>query len=273
MSEAGSVLRVDRSRPPGSVVRVTLARPAVRNAFNAELIAALREAFEALAGEAAESLRAVVLAGEGSVFCAGADIEWQRAALRLSAEENRADAARLHDMLATIDACPAPVIARVHGAALGGGMALCAVSDIVIATTDARFGFTESKLGILPAVISPFVVPKIGETHARALFPSGERFGAERARWIGLVHEVVADEAALDAQVDATLGELLSAGPTAARAAKRIVRELRGRSAGEQRALVTEVAAAQRVSPEGQEGLTAFLDKRPPSWRGDPRIE
>jgi len=273
MSEAGSVLRVDRSHPSGSVVRVTLARPAVRNAFNAKLIAALREAFEALAGEAAESLRAVVLAGEGSDFCAGADIEWQRAALRLSAEENRADAARLHDMLATIDACPAPVIARVHGAALGGGMALCAVSDIVIAATDARFGFTETKLGILPAVISPFVVPKIGETHARALFPTGERFGAERAQRIGLVHEVVADEAALDARVDATLGELLSAGPSAVRAAKRIVRQLRGRSAAEQRALVTEVAAAQRVSLEGQEGLTAFLEKRSPSWRGDPRIE
>ena len=267
MSDAGSVLRLERTGPAGTVAQVTLARPAVRNAFNAELIAAVREAFAALAAEPADRLRAVTLAGEGSVFCAGADIEWQRAALTLSMEENQADAARLHDMLATIDACPVPVIARVHGAALGGGMALCAVSDIVIATANARFGFTETKLGLLPAVISPFVVPKIGETHARALFPTGERFGAERARQIGLVHEVVPDEAALDARVDALISELLTAGRTATRAAKRIVRDLRGLSVGEARALVTEVAARQRVSAEGQEGLTAFLEKRPASWR------
>jgi methylglutaconyl-CoA hydratase len=269
MSGGPSVLRTERGGPGGSVATVTLARPEVRNAFNAELIAALQEAFGALATESAEALRAVVLAGDGPIFCSGADVEWQRAARNLTMEQNQEDASRLFDMLSAIDACPAPVIARVQGAALGGGMALCAVSDIVVATASARFGFTETRLGILPAVISPFVIPKIGETHARALFPAGERFDAERALEIGLVHEVVKDEGALAARIDGLLAELLAAGPTAARAAKRVIRDLRDRPKDEARSLVTELAARQRVSPEGQEGLTAFLEKRPASWRSD----
>jgi methylglutaconyl-CoA hydratase len=246
---------------------VTLARPAVRNAFNAELIASLAATFAALAAEPAERLRAIVLAGDGRSFSAGADIAWQKAALALTLEENEADAGRLHDMMAAIDTCPIPVVARVHGAALGGGMGLCAVADVVLAAADTRFGFTETKLGILPAVIAPFVVAKIGESQARALFTTGERFGAERALAIGLVHEVLPDEAALDARVEAVVGELLSAGPTAARHAKAVIRSLRGLDAARARDRVVAIAARQRVSQEGQEGLAAFLEKRPAAWR------
>jgi methylglutaconyl-CoA hydratase len=262
-------LRVERSGPDGVVARVSLARPEVRNAFNAELIASLAQAFEELSTEPPDRLRVVVLAGEGRSFSAGADIAWQKAALALDLEANRADAGRLHDMMAIVDRCPVPVVARVHGAALGGGMGLCAVSDVVLATAGTRFGFTETKLGILPAVIAPFVVAKIGESQARALFPTGERFGPERAQAIGLVHEVLADEAALDARVEAVVAELLSAGPTAAREAKAVIRALRGLDADAARGLVLEIAARQRVSTEGQEGLGAFLEKRSPSWVRD----
>jgi methylglutaconyl-CoA hydratase len=259
-------LRVERD---GDVARVTLARPEVHNAFNAELIAALHEAFTELAAEPAEALRAVVLAGDGASFCAGADVAWQRAAMALSMADNEADAEHLQRMLIAIDECPAPVVARVHGAALGGGMGLCAVADIVLAEAATRFGFTETKLGIMPAVISPFVLAKIGESHARALFPTGERFDADRARRIGLVHEVLVDRAALDARVDEVVAELRSAGPTAARGAKAVIRAQRGLPRAEALALALERAARQRVSAEGQEGLIAFLDKRPPAWRQD----
>jgi methylglutaconyl-CoA hydratase len=256
-----------RVRRQGAVARVTLARPEVRNAFNAELIAALREAFERLSVEPPETLRAVVLAGEGKAFCAGADIEWQRAAKSLSMEENEVDAGRLQEMLAAIDECPVPVVAAVHGAALGGGMALCCVADVTLATADTIFGFTETKLGLIPAVISPFVLPRIGEGPARALYLSGERFGSERALRIGLLSEVVPDEPALHARVEAILAEVLSAGPEAARNAKAMIREQRGLSRGDALERTVLWAARQRVSPEGQQGLGAFLEKRPPSWR------
>ena len=260
------VLRVDRAGPGDTIARVVLTRPEVRNAFNAELIAALHRAFSDLAAESAHALRAVVLSGEGPTFSAGADIAWQRAAMTLSMEENEADAARLQEMLSAIDECPAPVLARVQGAALGGGMGLCAVADIVLSTADARFGFTETKLGILPAVISPFVLARISEGNARALFTTGQRFDAERALRIGLVHEVLPDEAALDARIEALLGELQGAGPTAVRSAKGLIRDRRTMSDAEFRARTVTVAARQRVSAEGQEGLSAFLDKHPPDW-------
>ena len=259
-----SVLHVTRDGP---FARVTLARPEVRNAFNAELIGELRSAFESLATEPPELLRGVVLAGEGSVFCAGADVAWMRASIGLSARENERDAAAMQAMFLAIDACPVPVLARVQGAALGGGMGLCAVSDIVLATADASFGFTETKLGIIPAVISPFVLAKVGESHARALFTTGQRFDARRASAIGLVHEVTRDVDSLDARVDDLLGELRSAGPTAARAAKALVRELRVLEPEEARAHVVRHIAQQRTSDEGQDGLTAFVDKRMPRWR------
>lgn len=251
-------LRIDRD---GDFLRVTLARPEVRNAFDAALIAELAEAFVDV-GRA----RAVILAGEGPSFCAGADVEWMRASIGLSVEDNERDAAAMADMYVAIDTCPVPVIARVQGAALGGGMGLCAVADVVLATADATFGFTETKLGIIPAVISTFVIPKIGESHARALFATGQRFDAQRAHQIGLVHEVLPDVTALDVRVDEILGELRSAGPTAARAAKALVRELKTLSPDEARKHTVLHIAQQRTSDEGQEGLAAFLDKRPPRW-------
>src|SRR5256712_1899327 len=200
----------------GQVLRVTLARPERRNAFDAAVIAELTEAFTDV-GDA----RAVVLAGEGQSFCAGADVDWQRSAIGLSYEENVEDALRLYRMCEAIDGCPAPVIARVHGYALGGGSGLAACADIALAAPDAVFGFSEVKLGIVPAVISPFVLPKIG-AHARRYFLTGERFDAHTALRIGLVHEIAED---LDAAVERVLGELLSSGPEAARAAKELIRE------------------------------------------------
>jgi methylglutaconyl-CoA hydratase len=257
------VLRLERD---AGIARVTLTRPEVRNAFNAALIGELRAAFEALAAEPPAGLRGVVLAGEGAAFCAGADVGWMRESIGLSLEANQRDAMAMAEMFAAIDACPAPVVARVQGAALGGGMGLCAVSDIVLATAGAVFGFTETKLGIIPAVISPFVLAKVGESAARALFPTGERFDARRAADIGLVHEVLPDEAALDARLDAVLDELRSAGPSAARAAKALIRDQRGLTADEARSLTVRAIARQRTSEEGQEGLSAFVEKRPPSW-------
>jgi methylglutaconyl-CoA hydratase len=242
-------LRVERD---GHVLRVTLAKPERRNAFDAALIAELTDAFTDV-GDA----RAVVLAGEGQSFCAGADVEWHRASIDLSLEENVEDGMRLFRMCETIDACPAPVVARVHGYTLGGGSGLVACADIAIAAPDAVFGFSEVKLGIIPAVISPFVLPKIG-AHARRYFLTGERFGAETALRIGLVHELSGD---LDAAVDAVVADLLTAGPEAVRAAKRLVRE---RPEGEQTA---QIAAGLRAGDEGQEGLRAFLEKRTAGWR------
>src|SRR5438445_3043656 len=242
-----------RSERDGHVLRVTLARPERRNAFDAKLISELTEAF-AEAGDA----RAVVLAGEGESFCAGADIEWRGSAVDPSFARNAEDAMRRSRMCETIARCPAPVIARVHGFALGGGSGLVAAADIAIAAPDATFGFSEVKLGIIPAVISPFVLPKLG-AHARRYFLTGERFGAETALRIGLVEEVAAD---LDSAVDRVLLELLSSGPQAVREAKQLIR---GRPEGVETA---ELAARLRAGAEGQEGLRAFLERRPPGWRG-----
>jgi methylglutaconyl-CoA hydratase len=264
MSDA---LRVERHGPGDCIARVVLNRPDVHNAFNADLIGQLRATFQALAREAPTALRAVVLAGEGASFCAGADVTWMRASLALSREDNEQDAMVLAEMLDAIDRCPVPVVARVHGAALGGGMGLCAVSDIVIAESGARFGFTETRLGILPAVISPFVIAKIGETHARALFPGGRRFDAGRALRIGLVHEVVEGSEALDEAVRMAVDDILAAGPTATRAAKSIVREVRGLPHESTRWHTARAIARQRTGAEGQEGLRAFLEKRPPAWQ------
>jgi methylglutaconyl-CoA hydratase len=258
--------RVERSGPDGGVARVTLTRPKVHNAFDATLIAELRTTFAGLAKEPPAGLRAVVLAGEGPSFCAGADIDWMRAAMQLDVEGNEQDAMAMAEMFEAIDTCPVPVIARVQGAALGGGMGLCAVSDVVIAESGARFGFTETRLGILPAVIAPFVLAKIGETNGRALFPGGRRFDALRAQRIGLVHEVVEGEDALDLAVDAVIADLLAAGPTAARAAKAIVREVRGLGHGSSKWHTARVIARQRVTDEAREGFEAFSQKRRPSW-------
>src|SRR5881227_701227 len=236
-------LRVVRD---GVILRVTLAKPERRNAFDAKLIRELTDAF----GDVGDA-RVVVLAGEGPSFCAGADVEWQRASIDLSYDENVDDALRLYRMCETIDRCPAPVVARVHGYALGGGSGLAACADVAIASSDAVFGFSEVKLGIIPAVISPFVLPRIGH-HARRYFLTGERFDAQTALRIGLVHEVADD---LDAAVEAVVGELLSSGPNAVREAKRLVRERPGG------AETAEIAARMRTSEEGQQMLRAFLGR------------
>ena len=237
-------LRVERD---GDVLRVTLARPERRNAFDAQLISDLTDAFSDV-GDA----RAVVLAGEGETFCAGADIDWQRSAIDLSYEDNVEDALKLYRMCETIDRCPAPVVARIQGYALGGGSGLAACSDIAVAASDATFGFTEVKLGIIPAVISPFVLPKIGP-HARRYFLTGERFDAQTALRIGLVHEV-ADE--LDRATQAIVDQLLSSGPNAVREAKTLIRK---RPDGNETA---EIAARMRTSEEGQARLRAFFERR-----------
>lgn len=248
------------------VARVTLDRPAVHNAFDASVIASLRTTFLGLSREGPTDLRVVVLAGSGPSFCAGADIDWMRAAIALDVEGNEQDAMAMADMFEAIDTCPVPVIARVQGPALGGGMGLCAVSDLVIAESGARFGFTETRLGILPAVIAPFVVAKIGESQARALFPGGRRFDAIRAQRIGLVHEVVEGEVALDAAVEAAIDDILAAGPTAVRAAKAVIREVRGLGHGSAKWHTARVIARQRVSSEAAEGFAAFDAKRRAAW-------
>jgi methylglutaconyl-CoA hydratase len=268
-NQVGPSLRIERTGPSGTVARLSLARPERHNAFDATLIAELRAAFIGLAAEPPQRLRAVVLAGDGPSFCAGADIGWMRASLELDIEANEQDAMAMAEMFETIDTCPVPVIARVHGVALGGGTGLCAVSDLVIAESGTRFGFTETRLGILPAVISPFVIAKIGESNARALFPSGRRFDAARAQRIGLVHELVEGPEALDDAVESAVADVLAAGPSAARAAKSIVREVRGLPHGSSKWHTARVIARQRRSPEAQEGLRAFLEKRPPSWAPD----
>ena len=243
-------LRIERDGP---VLRITLARPEQRNAFDAQLIDELARAFVDL-GRA----RAVVLAGEGASFCAGADVEWMRASVGLSLEENIADANAMRQMFEAIDQCPAPVVARVQGHALGGGAGLVAASDIPIASRDTVFAFSEVKLGIIPAVISPFTLAKIGPGAARRYFVTGERFDAETALRIGLVTEVAEE---LDAAVERVVGELLSAGPHAARWAKRLIRERPGGSE------TARWIAERRAGSEGQEGLQAFLEKDEPSWR------
>ena len=247
----------------GPVAHVRLNRPDVRNAFNAQLIAEVTAAFAELGQD--PNVRAIVLSGEGKVFCGGADISWMRASLDLSYEENVADAKAMSDMFRAIDRCPKPVIGRIHGAALGGGAGLAAVCDIVIASSDAIFGFTEVKLGIIPAVISPFVLAKIGVSNARALFLTGERFEAKRALAIGLVHEVVIADT-LDVCMERIVNELLTAGPSAVAAAKALVPLVRAASYEESRDLTAQAIARQRTTEEGQEGLRAFLERRKASW-------
>lgn len=262
MSEPGPLV----VRRDGPIATVTMNRPERHNAFDETLIAALTSAFVELGED--PSVRAVILAGAGPSFSAGADVGWMRRAAEYGEEENRADARRLAAMLKTIDECPKPVVARVQGAALGGGTGLVAVCDIVIASRRASFGTTEVRLGLAAAVISPFVLRAIGPRQARRLFLTGERIDAERALAIGLVHEVV-EENALDARVDAVLDHLLAGGPEAQAASKELIRIVLAMPQGG--SLLTEatvgVIAARRASAEGKEGLRAFLEKREPSWR------
>jgi methylglutaconyl-CoA hydratase len=245
-------LRIERDE---DVLRVTLARPETRNAFDAALITELAEAFVDVGAS-----RAVVLAGDGPSFCAGADVEWMGASADLGVDENVADANALRRMFEAIDTCPAPVVSVVHGHALGGGVGLVACSDVVLADPGTIFAFSEVKLGIVPALISPFALRKIGESAARRYFVTGERFDAATALRIGLVHEVSVD---LVGELERVLGELRTAGPRAVRHAKRLVLE---RPDGAETA---RRIAERRTSDEGQEGLRAFLERRRPSWAPD----
>jgi methylglutaconyl-CoA hydratase len=250
-------------RREGAVEFVTLNRPEVRNALNDVVIAELA-AWSAATRED-RGVRVAVLGGAGKTFSAGADVEWMARAVNFTRDENAREAEALSAMFAGLDRLPVPLVGRIQGAALGGGAGLAAVCDVVVSDDQATFGFTEVKLGILPAVISPFVIAKIGQSAARELFLTGARFKAPRAREIGLVHAVV-PAAELDSAVDAYAKEFLSAGPEAIAAAKSLIASVAGRPVDEARPLTARAIAERRVSKEGQEGLRAFLEKRPPEW-------
>jgi len=243
------------------VTRIRLNRPDFRNALDDVLVADLHRAFIGLDPAA----RVVVLSGEGKVFCAGADAEWMKKSKSFTAEENRRDAAAVASMLQAVDECPVPVISRIHGAALGGGAGLAAASDIALAEEGTQFGFPEVRLGIVPAIISTFVLPRIGSRAARRYFLTGERFGAAEAAALGLVHEVV-PPGAIDQKVDALCGEILQGGPKAQGIAKRLIRGLEGLPRDEAIRETIRTLSEIRVTPEAQEGLGAFLEKRKPRW-------
>lgn len=245
----------------GFIQTVTLNRPEAKNAFNESMIEELHEVFSSVI----DTTRAVVLTGEEKVFCSGADINWMRDSAKRSESDNRRDAARMEAMFRAIDECPAPVIGRINGPAFGGGMGLLACCDISVSVDTAQFGYTEVRLGIVPAIISAYSLAKIGEKSARRYFLTGELFDAHRAREIGLVHDVVPSEA-LDSAVNGITESLLKNGPKAVRTAKALIREVVRMDREKAREHTIATIARVRTSPEGQEGLTAFLEKRKPGW-------
>lgn len=248
----------------GAVARLRLTRPTLHNAFDAGLIAELTCALEALGQDPA--VRVVVLEGEGASFSAGADLNWMRGMAKMSEEENRVDSLALARLMRTLDELPKPTLARVHGAAFGGGVGLVACCDIAIGVPEAKFGLTEARLGLLPAVISPYVIRAIGARQARRYFATAEIFDASEALRIGLLHQVVEAEA-LDAAIERQITLLLQAGPLATAHAKTLVRDVLTDSDGERHDRDNAALIARlRVSPEGQEGLAAFLEKRKPAW-------
>ena len=247
----------------GPIERLTLNRPDVRNALNETVIEELTDWARAIGSD--QRVRAVVLSGAGSVFCAGADLAWMSKMVAYTRDENVTDATAAAALFGALDTLPVPLIGRIHGAALGGGAGLAAVCDIVVAASDAVFGFTEVKLGLVPAMISPYVLPRIGQSAARELFLTGMRFDAARAKEIGLVHRVVA-ATEIDAQVNSYIHELLGAAPEAVKTIKALIRRVAGRDATEVRTLTAETIADRRASAEGQEGMRAFLEKRKPAW-------
>ena len=248
----------------GPVTTVALSRPDSHNALNAALIDELTRCFDDLAES--ESARVVVLTGEGRSFCAGADIGYMRETAELSYEENLKDARRLAGMFRAVDECPKPVVAKVRGAAMGGGAGLAAAADVVVAEEGARFAFSEVRLGIAPATIAPYVLRTIGVSHARSLFLTGEPFDAARAREIGLVQESVPPDE-LDAAVDKNVVQLLQGGPRAQAAVKALLRQLETLEPMDVPGPMSRVISELRTGEEGQEGLAAFLEKREPRWR------
>jgi methylglutaconyl-CoA hydratase len=248
----------------GPILHVRLDRSEVRNAFNGKLVDELQLVFRE--ADQDEHARVVVLSGNGKSFSAGADLQWMQEQALLEPEANERSAERLARMFLGIARCRKPVIGRVHGHALGGGTGLCAAVDIALCTADCQFGLTEVKLGIVPAVISPFVMQKIGVGRARTLFLTGERFDGNEAQRIGLVHRALPDEQALDAELKRTIGELLSAGPLAVASAKELIRAVGALSLEEAIPMTSKWIATLRATPEAREGMGAFLGKRKPGW-------
>jgi methylglutaconyl-CoA hydratase len=248
---------------PGTVTTITLNRPEVRNALNDEVIAELSDWAERAAGD--RTIRMVILQGAGPVFCAGADLAWMSRIKSYTHEQNLEDARAAARMFHRLDTLSVPVIGRIHGAALGGGCGLAAICDIVVADSATVFGFTETTLGIVPAMIAPYVVRKLGSSAARALCLSGAKFPATQALALGLVHELAAADA-VDAAVTRHVEQFLRTAPTAVAATKALLRDVTGRRPADVLALTAATIAAQRVSDEGQEGMRAFLEKRPPRW-------
>ncbi len=248
------------------IATLTLNRPDLHNAFNDVLIGELHDAVNGLSAN--KDARVIILRGAGKSFSAGADLNWMKQAADYSLAENEADAMRLSDMLEALNAIPKPVVALIQGAAFGGGVGLTACADIAIAVRGAKFALTEVRLGLIPATIAPFVVAAIGQRQARRWFLTGERFGGEVAREIGLIHEVVDDEAALQARAGEIFDALLAGGPDAVNAAKKLVFAVTGREVTRDlRQNTAERIAARRGSDEGREGIDAFLEKREPEWR------
>ena len=248
----------------GPVARLRMTRAQVHNAFDAELIAELTASLHAVAADA--GIRVLVLEADGPSFSAGADLNWMRGMAAASEDDNRTDSLALARLMRTLDALPKPTIARVQGAAFGGGVGLVACCDIAIGVPEAKFGLTESKLGLLPAVISPYVIAAIGARNARRYFATAEIFDADEALRIGLLHDVV-NPTALDTAVQRQVDLLLKAGPVAGAHAKQLVRDVCAHADGSRHdADNAALIARLRVSPEGQEGLAAFLDKRKPAW-------
>lgn len=254
-----SVLLTERD--DRGVVRLTLNRPDVRNAFDDELIAAVTRAI----GTLDDGVRVVVLQGAGTVFCAGADLRWLTSMRSYTFEENVADSTRLRAMFEALDHCPVPIVGRIHGAAMAGATGLVACCDVAIASEDTVFALTEVRLGLVPAVVSPYVVRKVGYAFARAVFLTGERFDAARALAAGLVHRVVPGPQ-LDAAVEDAVAAFLAAGPEALRATRELLDTVTGRDPDDVGDQTVRAIARARVSDEGQEGVAAFFDKRPPRW-------
>jgi methylglutaconyl-CoA hydratase len=250
----------------GALVNLTLKRAEVHNAFNAELIAELIDALDEVARS--RTARVLVLQAEGASFSAGADLNWMRAMAAASEEENFGDALKLAELMRRLRFLPQATIARVQGSAFGGGVGLIACTDIAIGVSTAKFGLTESKLGLAPAVISPYVIDAIGARHAQQLFLTAEMFDAQKAHRLGLLHEVVQREE-LDQAIQGQVARLLTAGPEAVSASKQLIAQVSGRTVEAQHALDQNTArliARLRVSPEGQEGIAAFLEKRAPDF-------
>jgi len=250
----------------GKVFRVTMNRPQVHNAFNATMIGDLTEAFDMAKSD--DDVRIVILTGAGQSFCAGADLNWMREIIHYSYEQNLRESLQVAELMKAIYELPKPTIARINGAVIGGGTGLLSACDIVVASDKARFGLSEVKIGLVPAAIGPYVIRRIGESAAHELFLTGERFDAHRALEIGLVNKVV-PHAALDEKVDELVRLLLSSGPEAIAKCKELLHKVPGMSLEEAKVYTAEMIARLRVSPEGQEGMASFLEKRKPRWAKD----